>query len=397
MTAKLDLPPSAEAADILWFLPTHGDGRYLGSEIGARHVTLSYLSQIARAADELGYYGVLLPTGRSCEDSWVIASAMVPLTQRLRYLVAVRPGMTEPAFAARMAATLDRLSNGRLLINVVTGGDPLELKGDGVFLDHDERYEVTDEFLTVWRRLLEGEDVTFTGKHLKIENGKLLYPPEQKPYPPLYFGGSSDAGNQVAADHVDVYLTWGEPPQDVAKKLAKAKAHAAARGRTFSYGIRLHVIVRETSAEAWKAADDLISKLDDETIATAQKAFARFDSVGQQRMSQLHGGRRDKLEVSPNLWAGVGLVRGGAGTALVGNPDEVAARIKGYMALGIDRFILSGYPHLEECYRFAELVFPKLPLKATTGNELGPARNAGPFGEVIANVAAPSQRRSAAG
>lgn len=397
MTAKLDLPPSAQAADILWFLPTHGDGRYLGSEIGARHVSLSYLSQIARAADELGYYGVLLPTGRSCEDSWVIASAMVPLTQRLRYLVAVRPGMTEPAFAARMAATLDRLSNGRLLINVVTGGDPLELKGDGVFLDHDERYEVTDEFLTVWRRLLQGEDVTFTGKHLKIENGKLLYPPEQKPYPPLYFGGSSDAGNQVAAEHVDVYLTWGEPPQDVAKKLAKAKAHAAARGRSFSYGIRLHVIVRETSAEAWKAADDLISKLDDETIATAQKAFARFDSVGQQRMSQLHGGRRDKLEVSPNLWAGVGLVRGGAGTALVGNPDEVAARIKGYMALGIDRFILSGYPHLEECYRFAELVFPKLPLKATTGNDLGPARNAGPFGEVIANVAAPSQRRNAAG
>lgn len=397
MTAKLDLPSSAQAADILWFLPTHGDGRYLGSEVGARHVSLSYLSQIARAADELGYYGVLLPTGRSCEDSWVIASAMVPLTQRLRYLVAVRPGMTEPAFAARMAATLDRLSNGRLLINVVTGGDPLELKGDGVFLDHDERYEVTDEFLTVWRRLLQGEDVTFTGKHLKIENGKLLYPPEQKPYPPLYFGGSSDAGNQVAANHVDVYLTWGEPPQDVAKKLAKAKAHAAARGRSFSYGIRLHVIVRETSAEAWKAADDLISKLDDETIATAQKAFARFDSVGQQRMSQLHGGRRDKLEVSPNLWAGVGLVRGGAGTALVGNPDEVAARIKGYMALGIDRFILSGYPHLEECYRFAELVFPKLSLKATTGNDRGPARNAGPFGEVIANVAAPSQRRSAAG
>lgn len=397
MTAKPDLPPSADAADILWFLPTHGDGRYLGSEIGARHVTLSYLSQIARAADELGYYGVLLPTGRSCEDSWVIASAMVPLTQRLRYLVAVRPGMTEPAFAARMAATLDRLSNGRLLINVVTGGDPLELKGDGVFLDHDARYEVTDEFLTIWRRLLQGEDVTFTGKHLKIENGKLLYPPEQKPYPPLYFGGSSEAGNQVAANHVDVYLTWGEPPQDVAKKLAKAKAHAAARGRSFSYGIRLHVIVRETSAEAWKAADELISKLDDETIATAQKAFARFDSVGQQRMSQLHGGRRDKLEVSPNLWAGVGLVRGGAGTALVGNPDEVAARIKGYMALGIDRFILSGYPHLEECYRFAELVFPKLPLKATTGNDLGPARNAGPFGEVIANVAAPSQRRSAAG
>ena len=124
--------PSPSHADVLWFLPTHGDGRYLGSEVGARHVSLGYLSQIARAADELGYYGVLLPTGRSCEDSWVIASAMVPLTRRLRFLVAVRPGLTEPAFAARAAATLDRLSDGRLLINVVTGGDPIELKGDVV-------------------------------------------------------------------------------------------------------------------------------------------------------------------------------------------------------------------------------------------------------------------------
>ncbi|THD44817.1 MAG: FMNH2-dependent alkanesulfonate monooxygenase, partial [Bradyrhizobium sp.] len=377
-------------------LPTHGDGRYLGSEIGARHVSLGYLSQIARAADELGYFGVLLPTGRSCEDSWVVASAMAPLTQRLRFLVAVRPGLTEPSFAARAAATLDRISDGRLLINVVTGGDPVELKGDGVFLDHAARYEVTDEFLSIWRKLMQGEEVTESHKHLRIEKGKLLYPPRQTPYPPLYFGGSSDAGLDVAAKHVDVYLTWGEPPEAVGRKLAGMRALAAKQRRTLSFGIRLHVIVRETSAEAWRAADELISKVDDETIATAQKAFARFDSVGQQRMAALHGGRRDKLEVAPNLWAGVGLVRGGAGTALVGDPDEVAARMQEYMAVGVDRFILSGYPHLEECYRFAELVFPKLPLRATTGNDLGPAKNAGPFGEVIANVVAPSERRVAA-
>src|ERR1700691_5708848 len=155
MTDQLDLPPPAEKTDVLWFLPTHGEGRYLGSEVGARHVSLGYLSQIARAADELGYYGVLLPTGRSCEDSWVIASAMVPLTQRLRFLVAVRPGLTEPAFAARMASTLDRLSGGRLLINVVAGGDPAELTGDGLFVSHDERYEITVEFLRIWREILE--------------------------------------------------------------------------------------------------------------------------------------------------------------------------------------------------------------------------------------------------
>jgi len=377
MTYDLDLPPPAKQTDVLWFLPTHGDGRYLGSEVGARHVSLGYLSQIAKAADELGYFGVLLPTGRSCEDSWVIASAMVPLTKRLRFLVAIRPGLTETSFAARSAATLDRLSDGRLLINVVTGGDPVELKGDGVFLDHNERYEVTDEFLTIWRQLMQGGKVNFQGKHLRIEEGTLLYPPVNQPYPPLYFGGSSAAGNDVAAKHVDVYLTWGEPPAQVAEKIANAKMIAAKQGRTLSFGIRLHVI--------------------DDTIATAQKAFARMDSVGQSRMRALHGGSREKLEVSPNLWAGVGLVRGGAGTALVGNPDEVAERMKEYMALGIDRFILSGYPHLEECYRFAELVFPKLPLKKTTGNDLGPARNAGPFGEIIANVVAPSQRKVAAG
>ena len=393
---KLDLPPAATETDVIWFLPTHGDGRYLGSEIGARHVTLPYLSQIARAADDLGYFGVLLPTGRSCEDSWVIASAMVPLTERLRFLVAVRPGLQEPAVAARMTATLDRVSNGRLLVNVVTGGDPLEAKGDGIFMDHAERYAVTDEFLTIYRRLLELQPTTFEGKYLRILDGSLLYPPVQSPYPPLYFGGSSDVGMQVAAEHVDTYLTWGEPPKDVAEKIAAAKSVAATRGRSFSYGIRLHVIVRETSKEAWAAAEELIKHVDDETIAAAQQTFARYDSVGQQRMARLHSGNRDKLEVSPNLWAGVGLVRGGAGTALVGNPDEVAERMKEYMALGIDKFILSGYPHLEECYRFAELVFPKLPLKKTTGRDRGPAKNAGPFGEVIANVVQPSQRKVAA-
>ena len=395
VSENLDLPNPATDTDVLWFLPTHGDGRYLAAETGARHVTLRYLSQIARAADELGYFGVLLPTGQSCEDSWVIASAMVPLTERLRYLVAVRPGLQEPAVAARMTATLDRISNGRLLINVVTGGDPVEAKGDGIFLPHDARYAITDEFLDIYRRLLSLETVSAEGEHLRIENGRLLFPPVQRPYPPLYFGGSSDAGMRVAAEHVDTYLTWGEPVADVAKKIATAKAAAAKRGRSFSYGIRLHVIVRETSREAWAAADDLIRYVDDAAIAAAQKVFARYDSVGQQRMARLHGGQRDKLEIAPNLWAGVGLVRGGAGTALVGDPDEVAARMREYMELGIDRFILSGYPHLEECYRFAELVFPKLPLRATTGIDRGPARNAGPFGEMIANSIVPGQRQDA--
>jgi alkanesulfonate monooxygenase len=381
-------------ANVLWFLPTHGDGRYLGTSEGGRAVDLHYLKQVAQASDSLGYDGVLLPTGKSCEDSWVVASALAPLTERLKFLVAVRPGLQSPAVAARMTATLDRLSQGRLMINVVTGGDPVENRGDGLFLSHDERYELTREFLEVYIALLRGDLVNHQGKHLQIENGQLLFRPLQEPAPPLYFGGSSDAGVDVAAQLVDKYLTWGEPPAAVAKKVATVRAAAQARGRTLTFGIRLHVIVRETADEAWRAADRLISHLDDATIAAAQKVFERMDSVGQNRMAALHGGRRDKLEVSPNLWAGVGLVRGGAGTALVGDPETVAERMREYIAIGVDTFILSGYPHLEEAYRFAELVLPLLP-RAGVRTRPATAANMGPFGETIANIVRPSERQSA--
>ena len=393
MNSKQSSEKQSSTANVLWFLPTHGDGRYLGTTEGGREVNFNYLRQIAQAADQLGYYGVLLPTGRSCEDSWIVASAVAPFTERLRYLVAVRPGLQSPSVAARMTATLDRVSNGRLLVNVVTGGDPVENKGDGIFLDHGERYEVTREFLTVYNDLLAGKAVNFEGKHIRIEDGRLLFPPLQSPRPPLFFGGSSDAGIDVAVDTVDKYLTWGEPPEQVAEKVKRVKAVAAARGRELSFGIRLHVIVRETNAEAWAAADDLIKYVTDDTIASAQKIFSRMDSVGQQRMAQLHGGRRDKLEISPNLWAGVGLVRGGAGTALVGDPQTVAARIKEYQDLGIDTFILSGYPHLEEAYRFAELVFPLLSLERSH-NVTSLRANTGPFGETIANERRPALKAS---
>ena len=382
--------------NVFWFLPTHGDGHYLGTSQGARPVSLNYLKQIAQAADGLGYHGVLIPTGRSCEDSWVIASALAPLTEHLRFLVAIRPGIISPTVSARMAATLDRLSGGRLLINVVTGGDPDENRGDGIHLSHSERYEVTDEFLQVWRRVLQGESVDFAGKHIQVENAKALYPPIQKPYPPLYFGGSSDAAHDLAAEQLDVYLTWGEPPAAVAAKIADVRERAARHGRTVKFGIRLHVIVRPTEEEAWKAADQLIEHISDETIAAAQQSFARFDSEGQKRMAALHGGRRDKLVVAPNLWAGVGLVRGGAGTALVGNPQQVAERIKEYADLGIDSFIFSGYPHLEEAYRFAELVFPLLPEPYASLAGRGLTNLTGPFGEMIANDVLPTaQQRSA--
>lgn len=377
--------------NIFWFIPTHGDSRYLGTSKGARAVDADYLQQVAVAADTLGYDGVLLPTGRSCEDAWVVASSLINATKKLKFLVAVRPGLSTPGLAVRMASTFDRLSNGRLLINVVTGGDQGELEADGLFADHAKRYEISDEFIRVWRASLSGEGgeagYDFEGKHIQVKGARTLYPPVQKPYPPLYFGGSSEPAHELAAQQMDVYLTWGEPPAAVAEKIADIRARAAKHGRTVRFGIRLHVIVRETNEAAWRAAEELISHLDDEVIAKAQAAFSKMDSVGQRRMAELHGGRRDKLEVSPNLWAGVGLVRGGAGTALVGDAETVHARIQEYADLGIETFIFSGYPHLEESYRFAELVFPLLGKgKAVTEQSLS-----GPFGEVMASNILPKK------
>lgn len=318
------------------------------------------MKQIAQAADELGYQGVLVPTGQTCEDAWVVASSLIYATKKLKFLVALRPGLMSPTLVARMTTTFDRLSEGRLLINVVTGGDPVELAGDGVHLSHGERYEQTDEFLNVWRSVMAGEEVNYKGKYFDIQDSKLLYPGFQTPHPPLYFGGSSEAAHDITAKHIDVYLTWGEPPAAVEKKIKDIKKRAAEQGRTVRFGIRLHVIVRETEEEAWNAAKDLIKYVDDETIAKTQKLFERQDSVGQRRMAELHGGSRDALEISPNLWAGVGLVRWGAGTALVGDSETVAKRMKEYEDLGIETFVLSGYPHLEESYRVAELLFPYL-------------------------------------
>ncbi len=341
--------------NVFWFLPTHGDGRYLGSANQARAVDQAYLQQIAQAAEKLGYGGVLIPTGRSCEDSWIVASSLIPVTRTLKFLVALRPATFSVTANVRMAATLDRLSGGRLLVNVVAGGDSSDLEADGNFLGHDERYDHADEFLSVWKKLFAGETVDFDGKHIQVKGARQIFPALQQPHPPLFFGGSSPAAHEVAAEHVDLYISWGETPDEVAKKFADIRRRAAALGRSVRFGVRLHVIVRETEQEAWQAADRLISHLDDDTIARAQASLARMDSHGQQRMQELNNGKRGDLVVSPNLWAGVGLVRGGAGTALVGSPQQVADRLLEYAELGADTFVLSGYPHLEEAYRFAEL------------------------------------------
>ncbi|WP_329081975.1 MULTISPECIES: LLM class flavin-dependent oxidoreductase [unclassified Streptosporangium] len=350
-----------------WFLPTYGDSRDIvggghglppGAAGGARPATLAYLRQIVHAAEHLGFVGALTPTGAWCEDAWLTTAMLTETTERLKFLVAFRPGLVTPTLAAQMGATFQRHSGGRLLLNVVTGGESHEQRAYGDFLDKDARYARTDEFLHIVRALWRGESVDFTGEHLRVEDARLNRVPD--PVPDIYFGGSSPAAGRVAARHVDAYLTWGEPPAAVAEKITWVNGLAAAEGRTLRQGIRLHVISRDSADEAWAQARRLLDGIDPATIEKVQAGLARSESEGQKRMLALHGGSRDGLEISPNLWAGVGLVRGGAGTALVGSHTEVADRIEEYARLGITEFIMSGHPHVEEAYWFGEGVLPIL-------------------------------------
>ncbi len=357
--------------NIYWFIPTFGDSRYIGSREGSRVTDLDYIKQLGIATDTLGYDGVLIPTGRLCEDPWIVATSLLSITQKLKFLVALRPGLLQPSLAARITSSFDRLSNGRLAINLVVGGDSTELKGDGIYHTSEERYEAAGEFVDLWKDILntgfKKNFVNFEGKHYKVTDSKLLFPSVQNPHPPLFFGGSSEEARDLAAQKVDLYITWGERPADVKEKIEDLRKRAASYGRELKFGVRLHVIVRETEEKAWEAAEELISKLDDETIEQAHKVLNNRESVGQKRMTALtNGGKartRKELEISPNLWAGIGLAREGCATALVGDPKIVAERIKEYADMGVDTFVFSGYPHLEEAYRFAELVFPLLPGK----------------------------------
>ncbi len=353
-----------------WFLPTNGDGRDIvggghgvatGTAGTIRPASIAYLGQVARSAEQLGFEAALTPTGAWCEDAWLVTAMLTEVTERLKFLVAFRPGLISPTLSAQMAATFQRHSRGRLLLNVVTGGEAAEQQAYGDFLDKAQRYERCAEFLDIVTRLWRGETVTQDGAHLRVEGARLSRLPD--PVPDLYFGGSSGSAGPVAARYTNVYLTWGEPPAAVDAKLRWIDGLArevGGSGRTLRYGIRLHVITRDTSHEAWLQAHRLIEGVDEAMIRKVQEGLGHSESEGQRRMRELHGGSLDNLEVSPNLWAGVGLLRGGAGTALVGSHTEVADRIEEYARLGLSEFILSGYPHLEEAYWFGEGVLPIL-------------------------------------
>ncbi|BDH15348.1 LLM class flavin-dependent oxidoreductase [Streptomyces hygroscopicus] len=365
-----------------WFLPTASDGRSLtvgtrgthgpghdaaaATDPGAdrfRAPGIRYLTQIAQAAEQMGFDAILTPTGTWCEDAWLTCSALARETERLKFLVAFRPGFISPTLAAQMATTFQRQTGGRLLLNVVTGGEADEQARFGDHLPKDGRYERCGEFLSVLRGAWSGAPFSFKGEHYDVREATVLACPD--PVPELYFGGSSPEAGPVAARHVDTYLTWGEPPEQVAQKLDWIRGLAVGEGRSVRFGIRFHVVARDTSAQAWAAAEKLLVGMDAGHVARVQATLDASQSTGQARMSSLHADYRESarmsdLEIYPNVWAGVGLLRGGAGTALVGSHQEVADRIAEYAALGIGEFILSGFPHLEEAYWVGEGVLPRL-------------------------------------
>ena len=354
-----------------WFLPTNGDSRTdlsLGNAVGSagsrvtaggseRAPDVGYIGQIARSAEQLGFAGALTPTSSWCEDAWLMTAALTQVTSTFKFLVAARPGLMSPTLAAHMAATYQRVSAGRLLLNIVTGGDDAEQRRFGDHLDKRARYRRAGEFLHIFRDLWTGKPVDFAGEYYDIRDAQIIPAPV---WPQIYLGGSSPDAIDIAARYADVYLTWGEPPAAVTEKLDQVRERAREHRRELRFGIRLHVIARQTAAEAWAQADRLLDGLSAAAIERAQAIQQSSGSEGQRRMSALHNGRTDNLEIYPNLWAGVGLVRGGAGTALVGSYQEVAERMLEYHLLGIDEFILSGYPHLEEVYHAGEGVLPAL-------------------------------------
>lgn len=372
-----------------WYLPTHGDGRtltqagaavqslYMGDNTqpeqasaasdvapaGVRTATQSYIRQVAQTAEFAGFDAVLTPTGTWCEDAWITCASLIAQTSTLRFLVAVRPGTISPTLAAQQAATFQRLSGNRLLLNIVTGSESAEQRRFGDPLDKDQRYERTEEFLTILRQAWQAP-YDFAGKHLWTERA---YAPGVNKAPEIYFGGSSDAALNVAARHADVYLSWGETPPQLQAHFARVQALAAAQQRKLRFGVRMHVIARPSAEEAWQSAEALLADAPPEAIEAVQKTFKTAAGVGQQRMTALLANRDNNLEIYPNVWAGVGLLRGGAGTTLVGSYQQVAERIEEYHQAGVDEFILSGYPHIEEALWFGDGVLPLLKKRGLVG------------------------------
>jgi alkanesulfonate monooxygenase len=348
-----------------WFIPIDGDGEHIGTFRAERPPTFDYLRQVVETAEEQGFHSLLIPTrfanglfeeGAPLAETWTTVTALAAVTSRVRFLVAVRPGFISTGLFAQMAATLDRISGGRLDINVVPGGIQGDFERLGEVSGHAHRYERAEEFIDACRELWKTpEPVFFEGDHIKL-SGALCSPGPVADGPGFYTGGASERALDLAGRRADVYLAWILPLDKTAQHLERARARFEAEGRSPSFGLRTHLIVRDTEAEAWSAADDLLSRADSVVRGQREAVFAGTPMVGQRAQAAKAVNHR----LGTRLWNGISTVRVNCGTAIVGDPEQVAGELLEYWRLGIDEFILSGFPHVEECRRVASEVLPVL-------------------------------------
>jgi alkanesulfonate monooxygenase len=342
--------------EVSWFAALCDDDyEFLGVPDRALQSGWEHCRGIALGAEEAGYDNLLLPSGYTMGiDSVAFAAGIAPLLKRMQLLVAVRMGEMWPPQLARQLATIDQLLGGRLTINIISSDLP------GQALDSGPRYRRTLEIMRVLRDLLDGQRVEFHGEFLDIS----LDPPRLRPAgggcPPFYFGGLSEAAREVAARAADVYLMWPDTMHGVEAVVSDMRARAARYGRELRFGYRAHVIVRATETEARAAARRLISRLDDDTGEQIRRRSLDTTSAGTMRQNELREMADDDGYAEPNLWTGIGRARSGAGAAIVGDPSQVLAKLRGYADLGMEAFILSGYPHAAEGDLFARHVLPHL-------------------------------------
>jgi len=347
-----------------WFIPIDGDGAHIGTFRAERPPSFEYLRKVVETAEQVGYHSLLIPTRFSnglfeesapLAETWTTVTALAAVTSRVRFLVAVRPGFISAGLFAQMAATLDQISGGRIDLNVVPGGIQGDFERLGEQIDHDRRYDRAEEFIAALRALwAKPEPVVFEGSTVRLL-GAMVSPGPVAEGPRFYVGGASPRALQFAAQGADVYLAWIQPLQETEELLARVRAAFDAAGRPPVFGLRTHLIVRRSEGEAWDAADELVSQADERVIAQRRDAFEGTPMVGQQ--AQL---RRQLSERAPRLWNGISKVRVNLGTAIVGDPGQVANELLAYWRLGIDEFIFSGFPHDEECQRVATEVLPRL-------------------------------------
>ena len=350
-------PLQIDGAEISWFAPLcDGDDDFLGNRNPDYKSSWENTSKIVKTADALGYRNVLCPSSYQVgQDTLAFVAGMAPLTEQINLLAAIRCGEVHPPMLARSIATLDHMLKGRLTINIISSDLP------GTTLASTERYARSREVIEILKQAWTQDEIDFQGKyyHYKLPIAPIK-PYQQNGGPLLYFGGYSPAGVDLCAEHCDVYLMWPETEEKLQGLMENMTKKAAAYNRTVQFGLRVHVIVRETEAEARDYADALLSKLNLDLGNDIRNRAQDAASLGVARQSQLREQADESYYVEPNLWTGIGLARSGCGAALVGDPDQIVAKLQRYMDMGIRSFILSGYPHQQECELFAKLVLPRL-------------------------------------